>query len=181
MESLRNRNTFAQYLRPLGRTEWVVYAKRPFAGAEQVLDYLARYTHRVAISNNRLLNIKDGQVTFRWKDYRHHDQPKIMTLDAEEFIRRFLLHVLPDGFMRIRHYGFLGNHHRRVKIARCRELLAVAAVISLTSVVSDYRDRYQELTGKSLYDCPACGRGHMVRVEVLAPITGPFPLRIDGS
>jgi hypothetical protein len=181
LESLGNRNIFAQYLRPLGRTEWVVYAKRPFAGAEQVLDYLARYTHRVAISNNRLLNIKDGQVTFRWKDYRHHDQLKIMTLEAAEFIRRFLLHVLPDGFMRIRHYGFLGNRHRRVKIARCRELLAVAAVISLTSVVSDYRDRYQELTGKSLYDCPACGRGHMLRVEVLAPITGPFPLRNDGS
>ena len=181
LESLGNRNSFAQYLRPLGRTEWVVYAKRPFAGAEQVLDYLARYTHRVAISNNRLLNIKDGQVTFRWKDYRHHDQPKQMTLDAEEFIRRFLLHVLPDGFMRIRHYGFLGNRHRRAKIVRCRELLAVAAVISLTSVVSDYRDRYQELTGKSLYDCPACGRGHMVRVEVLAPITGSFPPRIDGS
>jgi hypothetical protein len=181
LESLGSRNIFAQYLRPLGRTEWVVYAKRPFAGAEQVLDYLARYTHRVAISNNRLLNIKDGQVSFRWKNYRHHDQPKKMTLDAEEFIRRFLLHLLPDGFMRIRHYGFLGNRHRRIKIARCRELLGVAAVISLTSVVSDYRDRYQELTGKSLYDCPACGRGHMVRVEVLAPITGPFPLRIDGS
>ena len=181
LESLGSRNIFAQYLRPLCRTEWVVYAKRPFAGAEQVLDYLARYTHRVAISNNRLLNIKDGKVTFRWKDYRHHDQPKKMTLDADEFIRRFLLHVLPDGFMRIRHYGFLGNRHRRIKIARCRELLGVAAVISLTSVVSDYRDRYQELTGKSLYDCPACGRGHMVRVAVLAPITVPFPLRIDDS
>jgi hypothetical protein len=181
LESLASRNIFAQYLRPLGRTEWVVYAKRPFAGAEQVLDYLARYTHRVAISNNRLLNIKDGKVTFRWKDYRHHDQPKKMTLDANEFIRRFLLHVLPDGFMRIRHYGFLGNRHRRIKIARCRELLGVAAVISLASVVSDYRDRYQELTGKSLYDCPACGRGQMVRVAVLAPITVPFPLRIDGS
>lgn len=181
LESLGSRSNFAQYLRPLCQTEWVVYAKRPFAGAEQVLDYLARYTHRVAISNNRLLNIKDGKVTFRWKDYRHHDQPKKMTLDADEFIRRFLLHVLPDGFMRIRHYGFLGNRHRRIKIARCRELLGVAAVISLTSVVSDYRDRYQELTGKSLYDCPACGRGHMVRVAVLAPITVPFPLRIDDS
>ena len=181
LESLGSRSNFAQYLRPLCQTEWVVYAKRPFAGAEQVLDYLARYTHRVAISNNRLLNIKDGKVTFRWKDYRHHDQPKKMTLDADDFIRRFLLHVLPDGFMRIRHYGFLGNRHRRIKIARCRELLGVAAVISLTSVVSDYRDRYQELTGKSLYDCPACGRGHMVRVAVLAPITVPFPLRIDDS
>jgi len=181
LESLGNPNTFAQYLRPLGQTEWVVYAKRPFAGAEQVLDYLARYTHRVAISNNRLLSIKDGQVTFGWKDYRHPGQPKNMTLEADEFIRRFLLHVLPDGFMRIRHYGFLGNRHRRVKIARCRELLAVAPATLITPVPSDYRDRYQALTGKSLYDCPACGHGHMVRVEVLTPIIGSQPVRIDSS
>jgi Putative transposase len=182
LEPLGNPNTFAQYLRPLGQTEWVVYAKRPFAGAEQVLDYLARYTHRVAISNNRLLNIQDGQVTFGWKDYRHPGQPKTMTLEAEEFIRRFLLHVLPDGFMRIRHYGFLGNRHRRAKIARCRELLGVAPAMPIPSVPpSDYRDRYQALTGKSLYDCPACGRGHMMRVELLAPITGPYPVRIDDS
>jgi Putative transposase/Transposase zinc-binding domain len=182
LESLGNRHTFAEYLRPLGQIEWVVYAKRPFAGAEQVLDYLARYTHRVAISNNRLLNIQDGQVTFSWKDYRHPDQPKTMALEAGEFIRRFLLHVLPDGFMRIRHYGFLGNRHRRVKIARCRELLGLAPVIPITSVPpSDYRDRYQALTGKSLYDCPACGGGHMVRVELLAPIIGSHPVRIDSS
>jgi Putative transposase/Transposase zinc-binding domain len=182
LASLRSRNIFAEYLRPLCQTEWVVYAKRPFAGAEQVLDYLGRYTHRVAISNNRLLNIQDGKVSFRWKDYRHHDQPKTMTLGAEEFIRRFLLHVLPDGFMRIRHYGFLGNRHRRVKLARCREHLGVAPAISLTAAPrSDYRDRHRELTGKSLYDCPACGRGQMVRVEILEPIVGPFPLHIDGS
>jgi hypothetical protein len=181
LDSLGDPNAFAEYLTSLRRTEWVVYAKRHCAGAEQVLDYLARYTHRVAISNNRLLNIKDGKVTFSWKDYRHHDQSKTMTLEADEFIRRFLLHVLPDGFMRIRHYGFIGNRHRRVKIARCRELLAVVAVIPVTSVFSDYRDRYQELTGKSLYDCPACGRGRMVRVEILTPSSGPFTLRIDGS
>jgi Putative transposase/Transposase zinc-binding domain len=182
LESLNGDNAFAEYLRPLRRTEWVVYAKRPFAGAKQVLDYLARYTHRVAISNNRLLNIKDGKVTFRWKDYRHHDQPKTMTLDASEFIRRFLLHVLPDGFMRIRHYGFFGNRHRQVKIARCRELLGVAPAIPVNlNPHRDYRDQYQELTGKSLNDCRACGRGHMVRVEILMPITGAYPARIDGT
>jgi hypothetical protein len=182
LESLNGDDAFTEYLRPLRRTEWVVYAKRPFAGAEQVLDYLARYTHRVAISNNRLLNIKDGKVTFRWKDYRHHDQPKSMTLDVSEFIRRFLLHVLPDGFMRIRHYGFLGNRHRRVKIARSRELLGVAPAIPVNpNPHRDYRDQYQELTGKSLNDCPACGRGHMVRVEILMPIAGASPARIDGS
>jgi hypothetical protein len=182
LESVNGANAFGDYLRPLRHTEWVVYAKRPFAGAEQVLDYLARYTHRVAISNNRLLNIKDGKVTFRWKDYRHHDQPKTMTLDASEFIRRFLLHVLPDGFMRIRHYGFLGNRHRRVKIARCRELLGVAPVIPTNPIPhTDYRDQYQELTGKSLNDCPACGRGRMVLVDILMPITRALPARIDGS
>ena len=98
-----------------GRSEWVVYAKPPFAGPQQVLDYVGRYTHRVAISNNRLLDIEDGQVRFRWKDYRHHNRQKTMTLTAEEFIRRFLLHVLPDGFQRIRYYGFLGNRYRKQK------------------------------------------------------------------
>ena len=93
--------------------EWVVYAKRPFAGPQQVLDYVGRYTHRVAISNNRLLDIEDGQVRFQWKDYRDGGQVKTMTLSAEEFIRRFLLHVLPDGFQRIRYYGFLGNRYRK--------------------------------------------------------------------
>ena len=103
---------FAAYLQPLRRIEWLVYAKRPFGGPQQVLDYLGRYTHRVAIANSRLLELCGGQVRFRWKDYRHHDKPKVMTLDAEEFTRRFLLHVLPDGFRRIRHFGFLANSHR---------------------------------------------------------------------
>jgi len=107
LERLRDRHAFAQYLAPLRQTDWVVCAKPPFGGPEQVLNNVGRYTHRVAISNNRLLNIDQGKVTFTWKDYRHHDQPKVMTLEADEFIRRFLLHVLPNGFQRIRHYGFL--------------------------------------------------------------------------
>jgi hypothetical protein len=109
LESLRDRHTFLDYLTPTRESEWVVYAKRPFAGPEQVLDYVGRYTHRVAISNNRLLDIAQGKVTFRYKDYRHDAQQKTMTLEAEEFIRRFLLHVLPEGFQRIRYYGFLTN------------------------------------------------------------------------
>jgi Putative transposase len=182
LKALREPRAFADYLAPIGQTEWVVYAKRPFAGPEQVLDYLARYTHRVAISNNRLLNINDGKVIFKWKDYRHHNQPKIMTLAAEEFIRRFLLHVLPDGFQRIRHYGFLGNRHRQVKLALCRQLLAVAAAVSLNSAPPlNCRDRYRELTGKSLHDCPLCGQGHMVCIEILAPITAPCSARINSS
>ena len=105
----------------------MVYAKRPFAGPAQVLDYVGRYTHRVAISNNRLISMDDGKVSFRWKDYRDSSRQKTMTLKAGEFIRRFLIHVLPDGFHRIRYYGFLGNRHRAGKLTRCRELLGMSS------------------------------------------------------
>ena len=160
----------------------MVYAKPPFGGPEQVLNYLGRYTHRVAISNNRLLDINNGKITFRWNDYRHPDRQRTMTLEADEFIRRFLLHVLPDGLQRIRHYGFLGNRHRRLKLALCRQLLGILAVASLTSVrPSDYRDHYESLTGQSLYNCPVCGRGRMVRIAILPPVTSsPLP-RMDSS
>jgi hypothetical protein len=104
----------------------VVYAKPPFAGPEQVLDYVGRYTHRVAISNNRILDIDGGKVRFRWKDYRRRGQQKTMTVSAEEFIRRFLIHVPPSNFQRIRYYGFLGNRYRAEKLAQCRRLLAMA-------------------------------------------------------
>ena len=117
---------------PSAHAEWVVYAKAPFAGPQQVLDYVGRYTHRVAISNNRLLDIEDGQVQFRYKDYRNGSQQKVMTLSADEFIRRFLLHVLPDGFQRIRYYGFLSNRHREEKLERCRQLLGMESTHSTT-------------------------------------------------
>jgi hypothetical protein len=153
-------------------SEWVVYAKPPFAGPEKVLDYVGRYTHRVAISNNRLLDIEAGQVSFKYKDYRDHNQQKTMTLSAEEFIRRFLLHVLPHGFHRIRYFGFLGNRHRQEKLAQCRQLLGMALPDppSEPSAVQDYRDRCETLTGTSLRQCPFCHRGHMIIVgEILAP------------
>ena len=114
---------FARRLRELRRVEWVVYAKPPFGGPAQVLAYLGRYTHRVAIANSRLVSVTDTDVAFRWRDYRHHGKPKVMTLKPQEFIRRFLLHTLPDGFHRIRHYGFLANGHRTGKLALCRKLL----------------------------------------------------------
>jgi len=122
---LKDPDAFAAYLAPLLKSEWVVFAKRPFAGPEQVLAYLARYTHRVAIANSRLISLSDGKVCFRWKDYREEGQTKskAMTLTAGEFIRRFLLHVLPDGFNRIRHYGLFANGHRADKLALCRRLL----------------------------------------------------------
>jgi hypothetical protein len=172
LEKLQDRRELVSYLEPVSKSEWVVYAKPPFAGPEKVLDYVGRYTHRVAISNNRLLDIEAGQVSFRYKDYRDHTQQKTMTLPAEEFIRRFLLHVLPHGFHRIRYFGFLGNRHRQEKLARCRQLLgmAVPEVSSEPPVVHDYRDRYETLTGTSLRQCPFCHRGHMIVVgEIPTP------------
>lgn len=133
---------FRRHLALVRDTEWVVYAKRPFAGPAQVLDYVGRYTHRVAISNNRLVCLEGDEVRFRWKDYRDGNQQKTMSLPATEFIRRFLIHVLPDGFHRIRYYGFLGNCHRARKLALCRELLGMAMVMAATSPEPvDYRDR----------------------------------------
>jgi hypothetical protein len=174
LESLRDRAAWARALAAVRQTEWVVYAKRPFAGAQQVVDYVGRYTHRVAISNHRLLDMDDGQVRFTYKDYRADpsDSSKTMTLAATEFIRRFLLHVLPTGFHRIRYYGFLGARHRREKLARCRQLLGSTAPLTTPTPAmsqTDYRDRVETLTGISLRVCPACRQGEMMIVERLVP------------
>jgi hypothetical protein len=140
--ALADAQAFADWLAPLRRCEWVVYAKRPFAGPEAVLAYLSRYTHRVAISNSRLVALDARGVTFRWKDYRAKGQtrPKTMTLPAEEFMRRFLLHVLPAGFQRIRHYGLLANGSRRANLAQVRALLQVPAAVTqaATEVVIEH-------------------------------------------
>jgi putative transposase/transposase-like zinc-binding protein len=171
LQPLAEPQAFAAYLAPLRITEWVVYAKPPFGGPQQVLDYLGRYTHRVAIANHRLVSLEKGTVTFRWKDYRHHNKQKLMTLPADEFLRRFLLHVLPDGFQRIRHYGFLGNRHRAAKLTHCRQLLAQSATLApLTTKCTDYRAHYEQLTGRSLQVCPICQQGRMVRVELLPAV-----------
>lgn len=160
---------FRRHLAPAYANEWVVYAKRPFAGPAQVLDYVGRYTHRVAISNNRLVSLDGGEVRFRWKDYRDGNRQKTMTLEGGEFIRRFLIHVLPDGFHRIRYYGFLGNSHRARKLARCRELLEMAPTGSAVDPQpADYRDRYAALTGRSLRECPHCHTGIMVVIGCVA-------------
>ena len=181
LQYLQDPQAFAQSLAPLRQSEWVVYAKRPFGGPEQVLAYLGRYTHRVAISNNRLLHMQQGTVSFRWKDYRDHDSYKIMTLEAPEFIRRFLLHVLPRGFQRIRHYGFLANRVRQDKLAQCRKLLGVPAPSSPSPQERpDYRDVYERLTGTSLRACPACREGHMVQILIL-PTLAPRPVLVDTS
>ena len=183
LEPLRQPGAFAQRLARAKASEWVVYAKRPFAGPQQVLDYVGRYTHRVAISNHRLLDIENDQVSFEWKDYRQGGEVKVMTLSAEEFIRRFLLHVLPDGFQRIRYYGFLGNRYRQEKLDRCRHLLGMPGASQQPAVSSsekDYLDRYEDLTGCSLRQCPQCQSGRMVRVLTLLP-AGTQPLTVDSS
>src|SRR6516164_4547466 len=170
LQELEDRKAFLRYLAPLRKKDWVVYAKKPFAGPQQVLDYVGRYTHRVAISNNRIRNIEDGQVTFRYKDYRHGSQQKTMTLSADEFIRRFLLHVLPAGFHRIRYYGFLGNRYRKEKLEQCRQLLGMVPREPESKMAElDYRDRYQALTGSSLWECPACHRGRMIVIREIPP------------
>jgi hypothetical protein len=159
---------FARRLRDLRRVEWVVYAKPPFGGPEQVLAYLGRYTHRVALANSRIVTVTDDDVAFRWKDYRHHGKPKVMTLGAREFIRRFLLHTLPDGFHRIRHYGFLANGHRAAKLALCRGLLAAPPTIEPATQVPPPKETI------SAFDrCPCCGGAMIPFAILLRPPPGP--------
>jgi hypothetical protein len=168
LQHLNERSEFLRHLGPVRTTEWVVYAKPPFAGPQQVLDYVGRYTHRIAISNDRLLAIDDDKVRLRWRDYRNGNRLGIMTLTAEEFIRRFLLHVLPEGFQRIRYYGFLCNRYREQKLARCRQLLGMPKDPSLTCDRSDdYRDHYEAVIGISLKECPVCHRGRMILLDVI--------------
>ena len=167
LAELADPSRFAHYLAPLAKSKWVVYAKPPFGGPRKVLEYLGRYTHRVAISNSRLLAMEDGQVTFAWKDYRD-EKKKQMTVTADEFIRRFLLHSLPPFFQRIRYYGFLANCHRAAKLELCRRLLSSPAS-QLLPRPADYRDFYQALTGKDLRRCPQCGLGVLMRLALLGP------------
>ena len=168
-------------LEELRRKPWVVYAKRPFAGPEQVLDYLGRYTHRVAISNDRILGLDDGMVTFAYRDRAHDDVRRTMILPAEEFIRRFLLHVLPRGFMRIRHFGFLANRTKAHALARCRELLRVEAPQPSEPV--NAAERILRLTGTDFTRCPRCGHRPLLREELSPQRSGhaPQPPVFDSS
>jgi hypothetical protein len=182
---LTDAQAFAAYLAPLRNVEWVVYSKRPFGGPEAVLAYLARYTHRVAISNSRLIALDDNGVTFKWKDYRIEgpDRYKVMTLATHEFIRRFLSHVLPPGFHRIRHYGLFANTARADNIARSRDLLAAP------KPKSDARDSDKVEEPQTLsHPCPCCG-GRMIIIETFErgrtpryrPTAPTVVIRIDTS
>jgi hypothetical protein len=171
---------FTARIDALAPIDWVVFAKPPFAGPEQVLGYLGRYTHRVAIANSRLVGFDNGKVSFTWKDYRQDGKTKVMTLSADEFIRRFLQHTVPSGFHRIRHIGFLANCHRTAKLALCRELLAAAAPPEMPPS-RRWQDRLRDLTGVEIDRCPCCG-GQMLACGSLPPTPPPrSPMWCDGS
>ncbi len=162
-------DSFEQVLSAAVRTDWVVYAKPPFGGPEQVLKYLARYTHRVAISNRRLLGFEDGEVRIRYKDYAHGNRKRVLTLSALEFVRRLLLHVLPTGFVRIRHYGILSNRHRQEKLALCRQLLGSGSAAEPESLEPvKLPENPSSITPTRV--CPICGAGRMVVLAEFPPL-----------
>jgi hypothetical protein len=160
LKPLAHPKAFSAWLRTLYRHPWHVYCKRPFGGAEQALRYLARYTHRVAISNHRLLSFLDDQVTFRWRDRAHHNEPKLMPLSLDEFLRRFLLHVLPKGFVRIRHFGFLAHRRRATLLPLCFQLLGPISQPQIEPAA------FPAKQPSPLCRCPQCG-GRMVIIERL--------------
>jgi len=159
-----------QGLKELRKKQWVVYAKKPFGSPQTVLDYLGRYTHRVALSNDRILSIHNGQITLSYRDRKDGDRKKTITLDAQEFIRRFLLHVLPEGFMRIRHFGFLANRSKKQALAQCRKLLKLDPASHLSPKQSA-KDLLLEITGIDLSRCPYCQKGTMILVGDLPPLS----------
>ena len=165
--SLREPGAFAAFLAPLRKAEWVIYARPPFGGPQHVIEYLGRYTHRVAISNRRLVSLKDGQVSFTWKDYRENNQVKVMTLPADEFIRRFLQHSLAPGFQRIRYYGLLANCHRARNLELCRQLLAGCSL--LLPSLADCNQWLAALTGRGMRRCPWCGLGILASIPFFPP------------
>ena len=185
LHTLRDPHAWARYLTPVRQVEWVVYAKRPFAGPQQVLDYVGRYTHRVAMSNDRIQDIDHDEVRFTYKDYRADPAQslKTLTLAATEFIRRFLLHVLPLGFHRIRYYGFLSPRHRAEKLTRCRQLLETAAPREVPGdALTPTGDPVHigRPAHSSTRRCSACGQGHLIVIDRVLP-TPRISIRADTS
>lgn len=169
LQCLAQESAFRSFLRSLFRQDWVVYAKPPFGGPRHVLHYLARYTHRVAISNHRLVALADGKVTFRWKDYAHHNKQRLLTVTAEEFLRRFLLHVLPRGFVRVRFFGFLANRRRKSLLPLCQQLLRMTRHPgSLDALPPDSPDPV-------IWRCPRCGGPMLLQEHLTVLQVGPSP------
>ena len=175
IKPLGTKRAFQQLIDKLYSMKWVTYCKQPFGGPEQVLEYLGRYTHRVAISNSRIVKLEDGKVTFRWRDYRDGNRTKLMALDVFEFIRRFLLHILPKRFVKIRYYGILASRNRKTKLERCKEILDVdTSQEQYASRSQSWEELLFELTGIDPRICPECKKGHMIRKELISrPIHAP--------
>lgn len=169
---------FNALISDLYKKKWVVYCKPPFDGTKGVLEYLGRYTHRIAISNHRIVKTDDDRVSFRWRDYADNNKIKIMTVSAEEFIRRFLLHVLPDRFVKIRHYGLLGNRCRRKKLDRCRELLTCVDQNKAEQKTETWQEALLRIVGIDIAKCPACGERTMRTTEIMQPARCKGPPRI---
>ena len=161
LDHMNNAEQFSAFLKKLYQTDWVVYCKKPFGNAQKVIDYLGRYTHRVAISNNRLTELKDGYVTSRWKDYSDGNKQKTMTLSAEEFIRRFLTHILPRGFRKIRHFGLFASRDKRKRLALCKRLTRTRVIIKRESMI----ERFVRILGADFNLCPCCQSGHLSRAS----------------
>lgn len=170
IQDLAEEKEFNKLVDSLYKREWVVYSKPSFKSPECVLEYLGRYTHRVAISNNRITDITDGKVTYKYRDYKDGNKNKLMTVEAHEFIRRFLLHILPDNFVKIRHYGILSNRNRGTKLKRCKEILGISAKKSKEKI--SWQELLVKLTGKDPRICPCCNIGRLIRKEILSPIKG---------
>ena len=171
---------FMLFVERVRQKNWIVYCKKPFAGPQQVLDYIGRYTHRVAISNHRIVNVGTDNVTFTYRDRKNHNTLKTMTLQAQEFIRRFLLHVLPDGFVRIRHFGFLANRYKKENIQKCREIIGYSGQIP-EAAEKNYQQHMLELTGIDIILCPCCKTGSMVVIEEIQAQWKGKPQYMDSS
>ena len=169
-EELKRKDVFDVYIDKLYKTAWVVYCKPPFGSAEHVLEYLGRYTHRVAISNNRIVALENGYVVFKWRDYSDNNAEKYMTLSADEFIRRFLMHILPSKFVKIRHYGILSNRNRITKLKKCKIILKVSQSKEHGEIFKlSTAELILKLTGKDICICPICN-GKMIRKEKIEPM-----------
>lgn len=166
ISELNSKNIFNQFKDSLYKKEWVVYSKAPFASAEYVLQYLGRYTHRVAISNNRILKVDNEKVIFKWRDYRDRNKEKTMSLKPEEFIRRFTMHILPDRFVKIRHYGILGNRNKKLKFKRCIEIFRIKPKEddNLSSA-----ELFFKLTGIEIGKCKHCEKGNLIKIKKVMP------------
>jgi hypothetical protein len=169
---LKEKCLFQCFIDKLYEKEWIVYCKPPFKSAEYVVEYLGRYTHRVAISNNRIVKLENGAVTFKWRDYKNKNKEKLMTLKAEEFIRRFLMHILPSKFVKIRHYGILSNRNRATKLQTCKSLTGVILMKKeITPAKLNAAELFLKLTGIDINICPFCKQGKMITKQTLYPKT----------